>query len=125
MILITGGMYQGKRDFAAAEFGLTDADFRDAGGEAALDFNGRAIDHLEQFVLACTRAGVSAQEYLKEHEEELADQILIAADITQGVVPMDPVERAWREETGRCLVWLAQRSERVFRVFCGIPQQVK
>ena len=66
MILITGGMYQGKRDFAAAEFGLTDADFRDAGGETALDFSGRAIDHLEQFVLACTRAGVSAQEYLKE-----------------------------------------------------------
>ena len=125
MILITGGTYQGKRDCAKAEFQLQDAEIRDASGQMELDFSGRAIDHLEQFILACVRAGVPAQEYLKQHEGELEGQILIAADITQGIVPMDPVERAWREETGRCLVWLATRAESVVRVFCGIPQKVK
>ena len=170
MILITGGMYQGKRDFVISEFGLTEDEFRDAGssvqtaaagaGESAgraegqmaagtaeaglvvdaaemqanagtdgqnpaLDLSGRAIDHLEQFILSCVRAGVSASAYLKAHEKELSGQILIAADITQGIVPMDPVERAWREETGRCLVWLAQQADQVIRVFCGIPQRVK
>ena len=130
MILITGGSYQGKREYAKAEYRLKDEDIWDAGGAAgaappALDLSGKAIDHLELFILECVRQGVSAQEYLKAHEGELADKILIAADITQGVVPMDRIERAWREETGRCLVQLSMKADRVVRVFCGIPQVVK
>ena len=130
MILIIGGAYQGKLDYAREAFQLKDEEIFDASvnDEAVwpeLDFNARAINHLERFVLACVREGIEAREYLKTNRESLKDKIILADDISQGIVPMDKTERAWREETGRCLVLLGKEADRVVRVFCGIPQVVK
>ena len=55
----------------------------------------------------------------------LSGKILICEDISCGVVPMDAAERAWRERHGALLQQLAQRSETVIRIFCGLPQQLK
>ena len=42
-----------------------------------------------------------------------------------GVVPVDPVQRQNREAAGRLACLLAQRADRVIRVFCGLPQALK
>ena len=42
-----------------------------------------------------------------------------------GVVPLDPAERAWREEVGRLCCALAQKAERVERIFCGLSMVLK
>ena len=53
------------------------------------------------------------------------DILLVTDEIGCGVVPIDPVERQWREETGRLCCLLAQRAQRVERIFCGIAMTLK
>ena len=50
MVLIIGGAYQGKLDFAKSAFGLSESDvFTCTGGE--IDFSRRCIDRIEEFTL--------------------------------------------------------------------------
>ncbi|MBR2716418.1 MAG: bifunctional adenosylcobinamide kinase/adenosylcobinamide-phosphate guanylyltransferase [Oscillospiraceae bacterium] len=124
MILIIGGAYQGKLDFAKKTFGLEDGDvFHCAGGE--IDFTGKCIVGLERFVYGCVERGVSAAEYFRARREAWRDSILICEDINCGVVPLGAEARAWREETGRLCVYLAGEAERVSRIFCGLEQRLK
>ncbi|MGI6239410.1 MAG: cobalamin biosynthesis protein CobU [Christensenellales bacterium] len=124
MELIIGGAYQGKTEYASGLFGITslhtcaeDAD--------VLDFSHAAICHIERFCLACVRSGKSARAYFEENRDQWQDKVLIADDISCGVVPMDAEMRAWREETGRLLAYLAGEAARVHRVFLGIGQVIK
>lgn len=59
MVLIIGGAYQGKLDFAKSAFGLSESDvFTCTGGE--IDFSRRCIDRIEEFALWCVQSGVDA-----------------------------------------------------------------
>ena len=40
-------------------------------------------------------------------------------------MPIDPEQRAWREAVGRMNAMLAARAERVTRIFCGLPMELK
>ena len=42
-----------------------------------------------------------------------------------GVVPVEPAQRARREAVGRLCCRLAERAERVERIFCGLPMVLK
>ena len=53
------------------------------------------------------------------------DCIIICDEIGNGIVPMDPFERVYRERTGRILISLAENAEEVERIICGIPQKIK
>ena len=50
---------------------------------------------------------------------------IISREIGSGVVPMTPEERNWRELHGQVLQALANRADRVFRIFCGLPEVLK
>ena len=54
-----------------------------------------------------------------------ADAVVICTDVSCGVVPMDRVQRLWREEVGRTVCALARRADSVPRVFCGLPLRLK
>lgn len=123
MILIIGGAYQGKLDFARETFGLREEDiFTCRGGE--IDFSRRCVDHLERFVRACPDPA-GAEAWFRAREGDWADSILICEDMSCGVVPLGADIRAWREETGRLCRYLAERAERVSRLFCGLEQRLK
>ena len=62
---------------------------------------------------------------LYQHIEESPDTILISDEIGNGIVPMDPHEREYREQSGRVLIELAGRADEVVRVVCGIGQKIK
>ena len=89
MIIIFGGAYQGKLEYAVEAYGIKEEDIFDCkciaeatSAEAIkIDFSKKVIYHLEQFVFACNRVGIEAKEYLKEHIEELDDKIIIGEDI--------------------------------------------
>ena len=51
--------------------------------------------------------------------------IIISDEIGNGIVPLEPFEREYRERVGRILVRLAERAEEVERVICGIAQKIK
>lgn len=132
MRLIFGGAYQGKLDYAKEKYNLTDADIYFCGVEEAydpagpfIDFSGKAVCGLEEFVLRCVRSGTEAKDYLEAHRSEWKDMIIICTDISAGVVPFDKEARAWREMVGRTLVYLGKEAEEVTRIFCGLPQKIK
>ena len=120
MILIIGGAYQGKLDFARNQFGITDDDIHTcAAGE--IDFSRRCIYKIEEFTLrnadpiACFKAN-------RQHWE---NSILICEDIFCGIVPMGAENRAWRQRTARLCQYLAEEAQQVSRIFCGLEQRLK
>ena len=134
MDLIFGGAYQGKLEYAKRRFHLTDADVYLCGqgseqpAEQLREFldSGCSIFYgLERFTLACVRCGAEAAALLQEHARLLRGKILIAEDISCGVVPTDREQRAWREMNGRAMVYLGQEAETVARVFCGLELRLK
>ena len=122
MHLILGGASQGKTEYAKKLYDLSDADvFTCAGTEIPAD--ARAVCHLERFARACTERGLDALEAWDALR--LAPEVVLCDEISCGVVPIDAVDRLWREETGRLLAALAARAEKVTRVFCGLPLELK
>ena len=126
MILILGGSYQGKLDFAKSTFCLDENDiFICTDENEAIDFSKRCIAYVDRFALNRVRAGFEPAGALLDNPRLRPDAIVIATDISSGVVPMDAVQRAWREACGRMNNLLASRADEVWRVFCGIPQRIK
>ena len=128
MVLIIGGAYQGKLDYAKEEYGLTDRDvFTCEEGSTAVGFDEKIVDHFERYVLALIKAGQVPERAvgMQLRANRYKDRIIICDDISQGVVPMDKTERAWREGVGRTMVKVAQQADKVVRVFCGIPVVLK
>ena len=103
MDLIIGGAYQGKCTFAAEKYRLTAADICDLAADAPAP--ARCYVHLEALLLAA--------------------EAVISREIGSGVVPIDAGERAWRERHGRLLRQLAESAGHVYRVFCGLTEELK
>ena len=118
MVLIIGGAYQGKLDFARENLGVTEV-WTCTGPQ--IDFSRRCIYKIEEFT-ACHPDPVS---YFEEHREQWKDSVLILQDIFCGVVPMGAENRAWRQRTGRLAQYLSREADRVFRIFCGLEQRLK
>jgi adenosyl cobinamide kinase/adenosyl cobinamide phosphate guanylyltransferase len=122
MHLILGGAYQGKTGYAKERFGLSDADIHICGG-AEVSASARAVSHLERFTRACVEAGRDPLDAWAARAPRA--EVLLCDDIFCGVVPLDPLERLWREQTGRFLAALAAEAETVTKVFCGLPLELK
>ena len=120
MILIIGGAYQGKLDFAKETFGITDADIY-ACSTDEIDFSKRCIDQIEDF----TAHHTDPVGYFEVHREDWQNSILILRDIFCGVVPMGAENRAWRQRTGRLAQYLSREAVQVSRIFCGLEQRLK
>ena len=99
MELIFGGAYQGKTQYAAQKYGLTDADIFTC-EDLDLDPDARCIRHLERFARACTEAGLDAREEFARRSPRAC--VLIADDISCGIVPLDRSERTWRKTRKWC-----------------------
>lgn len=133
MILIIGGAYQGKLDYAKKEYNLKESDVfvcsagksAESGGYSVIDFSKKCVSSIEEFTFACISAGVEPLDYFVEHEEVWQDSILICEDIFCGVVPLGADLREWRQATGRLCKYLSQQAESVSRIFCGLEQKLK
>ena len=128
MILIIGGAFQGKLDYAKEEYGLTDSDvFTCEEGSTAVGFDEKIVDHFERYIYALIKAGQVPEKAvgMQIRAGRYKGRIIICDDISQGVVPMDKTERAWREGVGRTMVRVAKQADKVVRVFCGIPVVLK
>lgn len=128
MVLIIGGSYQGKLDYVKKEYGITDDDvFTCEETSTAVGFDEKVIDHFERYVLALIKAGQVPEKAvgMQLRASRYKGRIVICDDISQGLVPMDKTERAWREGVGRTMVRMAEQADKVVRVFCGIPEVIK
>lgn len=142
MILIFGGAYQGKLDYAKEHFEIEEVrDCRQAagtgtGGQPASeqpqgrlchepDLSADAICGIEAFARECAEKDIEAADWFRERRELWQDKVLIMRDVSQGIVPMDPLTRKYREMNGRLMLYLAGEAEQVIRVFCGIGKRIK
>ena len=127
MVLIYGGAYQGKRDFAERQYGINENDIYTFGDK--YDASGlpehKCLQNFHLFIFSLINAGADPLAYVSEYIGALDGKIIISDDISCGVVPMGATNRLWREATGRCLTLLSKRSAEVWRVFCGIPTRLK
>lgn len=120
MILIIGGAYQGKLEFAKKTFGVSDDQIHicDTG---EIDFSKRCICKIQEF----TKHHPDPVGYFRENREKWKDSILILDDIFCGVVPMGAQMRSWRQETGRLSQYLSREAGQVSRIFCGLELRLK
>lgn len=118
--LLIGGAYQGKRALAERLFAVARwADGAACAPEALADADG--VDGLHLLVRRRLEAGQGTDGLL----EALCGKTVVCDEIGCGIVPLDPMDRAWREATGRLLCDLAARADRVIRVTGGLPQAIK
>lgn len=121
-ILIVGGACQGKREYAQKAFGLNEREILPWNEEREA---ASCIADLHLRVRACLEKGLTQQEVLEKLLPFCQGKIVLCDDIFCGVVPLDALERQWREVTGRLLCRLAQEADSVIRMQCGLPQAIK
>lgn len=125
-ILVIGGAYQGKTKWVKEKY----KEYQAFSPERILQENrsGKWMSGIwiNQFHLL-TKQWLKEGK-LEENAELLRNNpswIVVANEIGNGIVPIDPFERKWREETGRVLCKLAKDADEVYRVYCGIPTLIK
>ena len=125
MVLIFGGAYQGKLEFAKENFNFTEEDIFICTQENEIDWSKKVLCDMDQAFLRHVRDGKESREILADHLKELKDKILIVNDISQGIVPMERELRDWREMTGRAMLYISKEADEVYRVFCGLGSKIK
>lgn len=124
MILITGGAFSGKTEYAMHAFSLKNTDIAD-GAECSLE-TALSCRALNNFQLLVKRFGEDGGAALAEKIYAANPNIIIiSSEIGSGIIPMERSDRVWREETGRACCTAAARAETVIRLCCGIPTAIK
>lgn len=131
----------GKLDYALTLYGKDagildlsvtfSANFPDSADPESLEkmlkniFVARIVTNLQDGILSMLERGIDAQRFFRENLPRLADKVLIGDEIGSGIVPQDPFERKWRDETGRVYRLIADRADIVDRVWAGLPLRLK
>ena len=83
------------------------------------------ISSLHKWIRKRIKEGGRPEEEIASFAKKNPNAVIVSDEIGNGIVPMDPFERVYRERTGRILCDLAANAEEVERVICGIPQKIK
>lgn len=123
MILIIGGAYQGKTDYARS---LGISDICDGASED-MDrvWEHSAVNYFQLLIKRQLEAGLDPLAEAKKLLDKNPDIVIISTEIGGGIVPIEKSERLWREAVGKVCCFLAQECSRVVRVICGIPTIIK
>ncbi|MCQ2240054.1 bifunctional adenosylcobinamide kinase/adenosylcobinamide-phosphate guanylyltransferase [Treponema sp.] len=111
MILIVGGSHQGKYKYATSHY------------EEKNIWN-----EFHLFVKEKLEEGIFPEEIEAEVNKRISSNskmIIISDELGCGIVPFTKEDREYRELTGRLLCKIAEKSESVFRMICGITQRIK
>lgn len=124
MILVTGGCFQGKKEYAYRQFGIRPEDAAD-GAECPLEaiYETKMLYHFHEYIrrLMQEEKEFSLDEVLKKNP----GIVLVTNELGYGVVPVDRFDREYREKTGRVCCRAAQAAEEVHRVVCGLGTVIK
>lgn len=86
------------------------------------------INHLHLWVKDLLREGMeeaAVQLTILSWVATHPNTILICDELGNGIVPLEKMDRIWREQTGRLMIELAKQAERVERILCGLGQRLK
>lgn len=133
MRLVIGGYAQGKLEYVLEKYNLQNSSVWDAVvpdqeeglNDLVLLDKTMIIDHFHLWVKERILANGCPEEETMAFLDVCRDCIIICDEVGNGIVPMEPFEREYRERVGRLLIRLAERAEEVERVICGIGQKIK
>ena len=129
MKLIIGGYAQGKLNYAVKKYNVAEDHVFESvlpTSEELEKLTGTIIvSSLHKWIRKRIKEGGRPEEEISSFVKKNPDCIIICDEIGNGIVPMDPFERVYRERTGRIQVKLAADAEEVERVVCGIAQKIK
>lgn len=126
MIMITGGAFQGKTEYAKQRFGFSDDDILN-GGNCKLDavFAAKCVTEYHLLIKRLLERNTDVTEFSRRLCMENPDIVIIINEIGAGIIPLEKSERIWREETGRAGCIIAENSREVIRLVCGVPVKIK
>lgn len=126
MRLVIGGYAQGKVSYVMERYGIQETVVLDGTIEmTTMSQKNVVMNHFHKWVKCCLEKGKNPDPMLEEFLENNPNCIIISDEVGNGIVPMEPFEREYRERLGRCLIELAKKAESVERVICGIGQKIK
>ena len=123
MMLIIGGSYEGKTEYAEA-VGISDiCDGETAGFEEIKKHKG--VKNYQMLVKRQLEAGLDPLNEVEKLFDECPDIVIISTEIGCGIVPIEKSERIWRETVGKVCCFIAAKSQKVIRISCGIASVIK
>ena len=146
MVLVFGGAYQGKLEFAMNEFNISKDEVLNLRElcSLCLDKNDQDLNYgvdgvigqnlsgakliygIDSYIRLLNERGLSTDRWIETlMDTSLDTAVIVMNDLSQGIVPLDPEERSFREANGRAMIKLAEKADAVYRVFCGIPHKLK
>ena len=133
MILVTGGIYQGKCEIAKAMYQQK----RKKTADRELVLADESCNDAQKLLYAdvILQFHLWIRRWMEEHKDpyamtkhlvqENADVIITLAQVGCGIVPMEAFDREYRETVGSIGCLLADKAQEVYMVHCGIAQQIK
>lgn len=124
MILITGGAYEGKKEYAMKRFGFSAGEITD--GKTASEEEilcASCVVNYHDFIKRITDE--SPEHFTEKFVKCCSDAVVVMNETGSGIIPLEKSERIWREQTGRCGCIIAASSSEVIRMICGIPVTIK
>lgn len=126
MIMITGGAFQGKTEFAKKIFSLDNSEIIDGENCIFEDvFTAKCVVNFHLFIKRLMNSDIDPIEFSEKIIRDNSQIIIILNEIGCGIIPIEKSDRIWRETVGRTGCFIAQNSEKVIRVNCGIPMYLK
>ena len=123
MHIYLGGAGHGQAALCEKETGLRPVSYENDPDAACA---APAVADFHLLTRAVLARGGDAQDFARRLLAENPGAVLTCDEIGGGIVPLDPDERRWREETGRALgILCADPGTRLTRVWYGLPEVLK
>lgn len=126
MIMIIGGEFQGKTDYAKSVFGFRDEEILD-GEKCDIDavFSAKCINKFHKLVERILEKNDDPARFCERLCKENKSAVIIMNEVGCGIIPLEKSDRILRENVGKSGCIIAKNSEKVIRIFCGIPEKIK
>lgn len=126
MVLVTGGSFQGKLDYALQLSGFSITDVIDGNTCELITLSSvRILNDFHLLVRRLLEEKKDVKMFVNHLIQDNPNIIIIVNELGCGVIPVDSFEREYRETTGRVCCTIAKQAKEVHRVVCGIGMVIK
>lgn len=109
MIFVIGGYAQGQKEYASDRF-----------GEDKI-----LCEDVNSLITGENLSPDEAMQRLLELVGDADDAVVIGTQVGNGIVPIKQSDREERDHIGQLQIMIAEKSDMVIRVICGLGQRIK